>query len=219
MTPLPAAGVPRTGTWLLILSPLSYALVIALTFPLSVTLLPPGVSLFADLPRAALEAHGWAWIVVNAVILLPASGSIGILLIARRLRKGSPQWGSASGVFALLAIATTVIGALLRIAALGTDSPMLGSDVFYVAGTFLIGDLILALLATIFLCAALRQVAVLGAGAWVFAGLSASFVLWDILSYPLNLVFPPIAMTTVVWMPLGLTLFARGRRGSGFTDA
>lgn len=201
----------RTGAWILALSPLSYLAVIAASIPL-VPLLIPGMGLLSELTRAEADAAGWVWVVLQITTLVPIVIPVGLILVASSLRARTRLWAIATLVLSALAIIGAVVGVALQIAALGFTDPTIGTDGRYLVGTTLVSDIALVLTATICLCVALRRAGILGASAWVIAGIAAAALVYDLASWPLGLVFPPGVVTFIVWLPLGILLLSARTR-------
>jgi|GEM_PF-4910619 len=212
-------GGQRAGAWLLVLAPLGFAVGVAGSVPIVLGVLPDA-PLLSSLPPERLEAFGPLWWLFSAMRLSGLVGMVGVLVLARRLRRfGGDAARRSAGWASTLALAGVVVwsaGVVLIGLAGSTTSRTLGDDARFATGNVLAGSLAVACAATAALCVALRRARVLGRSAVVLGVLSACYGVLDVVSYPLNLAVPPILGALVVWFPLGVVLLRaeRGRRGS-----
>ena len=209
MTTITAPGVRRSapptlrkrlGAWLLILSPLPFALAIAATVQVSTV---HGPISFDDLTPAQMdEIAGW-WILSSlAMGIAYGAGLVGTILVAREASAGRGRpWAAGATVVGAIGLALGLGFAAMRAAAVGFDATRLGDDSVYqvghVVGYVGYGFGMLALV--------LVSVAMYRGGVHRVGGLVIGIIsLIALLAYVVAPPYTPPFTIALIWLPLGI---------------
>lgn len=204
----------RVGGWLMALSPLGYAALVASMAAIFASSV--GTSSFDQITRAQLDALGGGWVAARVMVVAATSVVIvGSALVAWMLRRTEPAaarglaW--ATVVLAVVNVIAEIADIALGVAVMGFSTPTLGEDPLYRLSSALLpwtfGAVVLQLL---LLCAAL-WVSRVRRGTGLVMGI-ISFVVLVVIGFAAASV-PPFVVALLA-CPVGIS-WLRGQRRHG----
>jgi hypothetical protein len=196
----------RVGGWLLAFSLLPFVLVVLLNVAV---FSGADIGLFADIDREQMDALGGYWAVLALTVFAAyLVGNLGLVLVARSVR-GAGVWPVLAVVAAVVAAASGLTDAILRISGAGFTEPRLGDNALYrsaeIVGNvaFSASALAIVLLAvSYFVSGAHRATGV------IVGALGGVLFVVSLFAY---MFVPPFAVA-LLWMPLGIVWLLGLRR-------